>query len=75
MQANQGGSEYLSRKEVAALLHVSTATVSRWARDSRIPHIRTLGGHRRYPSRIVLHLAESLQQMAVNVDGPHEQEG
>jgi len=34
--------------EVAAILHVNPKTVARWAKDGRLPHIRTLGGHRRY---------------------------
>ncbi|MEK7878326.1 MAG: helix-turn-helix domain-containing protein [candidate division NC10 bacterium] len=39
---------YLSRGEVARLFEVSPATVARWAREGRLPHVSTLGGHRRY---------------------------
>lgn len=53
-------STYLSSKEVAALLHVSTATVARWARASRLPYVRTLGGHRRYPAETVFRIVERL---------------
>ncbi len=53
-------STYLSSREVAALLHVSPATVSRWARASRLPYVRTLGGHRRYPPEPLLRLAQQL---------------
>jgi DNA-binding transcriptional MerR regulator len=32
---------------------VSPKTVARWAKQGRLPHRRTLGGHRRYdPDRI-----------------------
>jgi excisionase family DNA binding protein len=40
--------QYLSRGEVARLFEVSPATIARWAREGRLPHISTLGGHRRY---------------------------
>ena len=46
---------YLRTAEVADILHVSPKTVSRWAKDGRLPYRRTLGGHRRYdPDRIDL---------------------
>ncbi len=41
---------YLRTSEVADRLHVSTKTVSRWAQEGKLPFLRTLGGHRRYPS-------------------------
>jgi excisionase family DNA binding protein len=44
---------WLRAAEVAARLQVSPKTVTRWARQGRLPHRRTLGGHRRYdPDRI-----------------------
>ncbi len=55
---------YIASSEVARILHVSPKTVSRWARDGRLPFIRTLGGHRRYPK--VESLARSLG--ATNAD-------
>lgn len=39
---------YLRAAEAAALLHVSPKTISRWARDGKLGHVVTLGGHRRY---------------------------
>lgn len=39
---------YLSRADVAQLFQVSPATVARWAREGKLPHVSTLGGHRRY---------------------------
>jgi excisionase family DNA binding protein len=40
---------YLRTSQVANLLHVSPKTVSRWALEGKLPCLRTLGGHRRYP--------------------------
>jgi excisionase family DNA binding protein len=56
---------FLSCKDVAVLLHVSPATVSRWARAQRLPYIRTLGGHRRYPTDAIARLVEQLARMSV----------
>jgi excisionase family DNA binding protein len=36
--------------EVADILHVSPKAVSRWAKEGKLPFLRTLGGHRRYPA-------------------------
>jgi excisionase family DNA binding protein len=40
---------YLRAAEVADILHVSPKTVSRWAKEGKLPFLKTLGGHRRYP--------------------------
>ena len=40
---------YLMPNEVAALFKVNSKTVTRWAKDGKLPFIRTLGGHRRFP--------------------------
>ena len=39
---------YLRAAEAARILRVSTKTLGRWAKDGRIPHVVTLGGHRRF---------------------------
>jgi excisionase family DNA binding protein len=52
---------YLKPHEVAAILHVDPKTVSRWAKEGKLPHIRTLGRHRRYPEDEIRALAESLK--------------
>jgi len=44
---------YISTGEAAKILRVSPKTVARWAKDGRLPHILTLGGHRRFPRRAV----------------------
>ena len=38
----------LTPRETAALFHVDPRTVTRWAREGKLPSARTLGGHRRY---------------------------
>jgi excisionase family DNA binding protein len=39
---------------------VSPKTVSRWAQEGRLPYLRTLGGHRRYPDAEIRALLETL---------------
>jgi excisionase family DNA binding protein len=52
---------YLHPAEVADLLHVSPKTVSRWAKEGKLPFLKTLGGHRRYPAAEIRQLVEELQ--------------
>ena len=52
---------YLWAAEVADLLHVSPKTVSRWAKEGKLPFLKTLGGHRRYPAAEIRQLAAELQ--------------
>lgn len=44
-----GEERYIKTAEVAEILRVSPKTVSRWAKDGKLPHLITLGGHRRFP--------------------------
>ena len=53
---------YLHPAEVADLLSVSPKTVSRWAKEGRLPFMRTLGGHRRYPEAEIRELVDDLRQ-------------
>jgi excisionase family DNA binding protein len=53
---------YLRTAEVADILHVSPKTVSRWAKEGRLPFLRTLGGHRRYPEAEIRQLADQLRK-------------
>ena len=52
---------YLRAAEVAAILQVSPKTVSRWAKEGKLPFLKTLGGHRRYPAAEIRQLADELQ--------------
>ena len=54
--------EYISAGDAARLLRVSARTVSRWADQGRIPHLVTLGGHRRFRKSNVLELLSSVQR-------------
>ena len=53
---------YLHTAEVADVLHVSPKTVSRWAKEGKLPFLKTLGGHRRYPEAEIRELAEELRE-------------
>ena len=53
---------YLRSSEVAYLLHVSPKTVSRWAKEGKLPYRRTLGGHRRFPADGIRALAGALSR-------------
>jgi DNA-binding transcriptional MerR regulator len=53
---------YLHPAEVAAILQVSPKTISRRAQHGLLPHQRTLGDHRRYPTAAIEQLAASLVQ-------------
>ena len=60
-ESNQDDS-YMKTSEVARLLRVSPKTVSRWAKEGRLPHLVTLGGHRRFPAQAIRALAARLQR-------------
>jgi excisionase family DNA binding protein len=53
---------YLRTAEVAAWLHVSPKTVARWAKEGKLPFVRTLGGHRRYPEAKLRELVDQLRE-------------
>jgi excisionase family DNA binding protein len=53
---------YLLTGEVAEVFGVSPKTISRWAKQGRLPYRKTLGGHRRYDRAAIADLAASLRQ-------------
>jgi excisionase family DNA binding protein len=53
---------YLRTAEVADMLYVSPKTVSRWAKEGKLPFMKTLGGHRRYPEAKIRELASELRE-------------
>jgi len=53
----------LTRADVAHLLGVSPNTVTRWAREGRLPCHVTLGGHHRFERTAIEELLESLRRM------------
>jgi excisionase family DNA binding protein len=62
MDRSDAGEEYLAPGDVARLLCVSARTVSRWADQGRIPHLVTLGGHRRFRRSDVVRLLNLAQR-------------
>ncbi len=53
---------FLKTSEVAHLLHVSPKTISRWAKEGRLPYMATLGGHRRFPAHEIRRLTADLNR-------------
>ena len=53
---------FLHTSQVADILHVLPKTIARWAKDGRLPCLRTLGGHRRYPEQAIRQVAARLAQ-------------
>jgi excisionase family DNA binding protein len=48
---------YLTRSQVARMLGVSPNTVTRWAREGRLPSLVTLGGHHRFERSTIERIA------------------
>jgi excisionase family DNA binding protein len=56
-----GDESYLLPSEAAEELGGVTAkTIGRWAKEGKLPYLRTLGGHRRYPATAIRELAATL---------------
>ena len=53
---------FLTAGQVAAQLHVSPKTVSRWSTEGKLPFVRTLGGHRRYNPDVVAKVIGALDR-------------
>lgn len=56
---------HLRVAEVADIFHVSTKTVVRWATDGKLPHVVTMGGHRRFPREEIERMAAALERPAL----------
>ena len=54
---------YLSPAQVGKLLAVSPKTVTRWAKDGKIPCIRTVGGHRRFAASDIIDIIDTHEDM------------
>ena len=66
------GEKFLRTSDVAKMLHVSPKTVSRWAKEGRLPHLSTLGGHRRFPASEIERL---MNELSGNPEGKNSQVG
>ena len=60
--------EFLTRSEVSKQLGVSPNTVTRWAREGRLPCQVTLGGHHRFDRELVEQLRKSLYRAGPRLD-------
>ena len=60
MYVTPEGDVFLQTKEVAAMLHVSPKTINRWSKEGKLPFVRTLGGHRRFPEPAIRAIANGL---------------
>jgi excisionase family DNA binding protein len=69
MEKQDAAGDYLTRAEVARLLGVSPNTVSRWAREGRLNCQMTLGGHRRFDSRVIEQLRTRMRGEAEMIHG------
>jgi excisionase family DNA binding protein len=63
-QATTESPSYLRTAEVADILYVSPKTVSRWAKEGKLPFMKTLGGHHRYSEAEIRELANQLREDA-----------
>lgn len=52
----------------AEILQVHPRTVTRWAREGRLPYMRTLGGHRVYPEAAIRELLAELTAPVSDAD-------
>ncbi len=66
--AEEVGTQFLTRSEVSKLLGVSPNTVTRWAREGRLPCQVTLGGHHRFDRELVDQLRKSLYRAGSRLD-------
>jgi len=60
--------EFLTRSEVSKQLGVSPNTVTRWAREGRLPCQVTMGGHHRLDRELVEQLRKSLYRAGTRLD-------
>jgi excisionase family DNA binding protein len=60
--------QFLTRSEVSRQLGVSPNTVTRWAREGRLPCQVTLGGHHRFDRELVEQLRKSLYRAGTRLD-------
>jgi excisionase family DNA binding protein len=61
---------YLRTAQVADLFHVSPRAVNSWAKEGKLPHMRTFGGHYRFPEPEIRQLAASLVERPVDNGRP-----
>jgi len=65
--ADEQTGAYMTRAGVARLLGVSPNTVTRWAREGKLPFQLTLGGHHRFERSVIDGMRAELRR-AVRTD-------
>ena len=60
---------YLTRSQVARMLGVSPNTVTRWAREGRLPSLLTLGGHHRFDRTTIERIAREASRSGSTREG------
>lgn len=65
--AREAARSYLTPAEVGRIVGVAPTTVTRWAREGKLPCLVTLGGHRRFDPDVVEILKRNLAR------GPEEE--
>lgn len=58
--------DVLTTSEVSRLMGVSPNTVTRWAREGRLPCRLTLGGHHRFERHVIEELQETLNRTSTD---------
>ena len=56
---------FLTTSDVSRMLGVSPNTVTRWAREGRLPCQVTLGGHHRFERTVIEEIRKTLNRTAV----------
>ncbi len=56
---------FLTTSEVSRMLGVSPNTVTRWAREGRLPCQVTLGGHHRFERTVIEEIRKTLNRTAL----------
>lgn len=67
-QPNHGKEALLTPREVAKILGVRTATITRWSRAGQLTPLRTPGGHRRYRLADVRELLDEFERLQKKLD-------
>jgi excisionase family DNA binding protein len=66
MVRHMSSKRFLTTKEVAELFEVSANTISRWARDGKMPALTTPGGRRKFPREVIQDRFRQLNFIAID---------
>jgi excisionase family DNA binding protein len=60
MSSTPNRNGWISNARAGEILQVSPKTISRWAKEGKLPFMKTLGGHRRFREAEIRELAATL---------------